>query len=66
MAAVTEFGAWISPITSALATESTVSFQELHVDRAQGQTGGISHWSNIAPWSPRDLNNKNSNERGER
>ncbi len=40
MAIVSEYGTWKSPITSAIATESTVSFQELHVDRAVGRTKG--------------------------
>ena len=43
MATVSEYGAWKSPISSALATESTVSFQELHVDRAPGKEGKVGH-----------------------
>ena len=39
MATVSEYGTWKSPISSALATESTVSFHELHVDRAPGKEG---------------------------
>ena len=43
MATVSEYGTWKSPISSALATESTVSFQELHVDRAPGKEGKVGH-----------------------
>lgn len=39
MATVGGYGTWKSPISSALATESAVSFQELHVDRAPGKEG---------------------------
>ena len=33
------YGGWKSPITSQLATESSVSLQELHVDKAKGNQG---------------------------
>ena len=33
------FGAWKSPISSKLATESSLSFQEIHVDKHEGAKG---------------------------
>ncbi|KAI0215735.1 hypothetical protein LSAT2_032208 [Lamellibrachia satsuma] len=40
------YGGWKSPITSELATKSSVSFQELHVDKAQGNQGAV-YWSEL-------------------
>lgn len=41
MAAEGVYGSWKSPISSQLATQSAVGFQELHLDRAPGKGGQI-------------------------
>ena len=40
------YGTWGSPVSSKVATEAAVCFQEVHVDQGQGSAGGLDLPSN--------------------
>ncbi|CAH1792051.1 unnamed protein product [Owenia fusiformis] len=47
MANVSEYGEWKSPISSKLVSESSVKFQEVHVDKGSEGYADIVYWSEL-------------------